>query len=384
MTGVQFYSVDTLTGLIIGQLKPSAWSLGDPLRTAGTGTLTIALPGRTDAVARLRDLTMPRTRWVAARDPQGRYLWCGPIVRTPAMSDGVVTVPVADWRAWFMRAPIRPLQPGEVGTTMRRNYIVTNREQTQIMTDLMVLALNTPGSPRCVIDSAPVTGVNRDLSALMLDRSVGEQLNTIVARGGPEWHCYCTPGSATSLLLHITVDWPERRTREDNPLIQWRVGKGGNTHDPSWPEGQDAPTRVYALGADQPPAQVFAVSEWSEIGDGTEVAWETVLGPLDGVVKTATAFDAADHAAERARGFDGTAEFSIADGKIPLGDLGTGDRVRVRYSNGWVDADTPSSRIVDSTISGGRDKPTIRRISVDLADNDYGVDPGEDVTDNGS
>ena len=48
---MRFYSVNSLTGKIVGQLYPSKWELVDPLRSPGTGSLTVSLPTGTDAVA---------------------------------------------------------------------------------------------------------------------------------------------------------------------------------------------------------------------------------------------------------------------------------------------------------------------------------------------
>lgn len=367
---MRFYSVDTLTGRMVGELFPSKWELGEPLRSPGTGSLTFPLD------TGLSELILHRRRWVAAEDG-GRVIWCGPVPRRPQRTGGEVIVPLVDWRSWFYRAPIRPLADGT-----RRDYIKTGanaREQALIMTDLLGLALDAPGAPKMVIDTAPVTGVTREITALMLDRSTGEYLESVSARGGCEWHVYATQSDPTTMLLHAAVDWPERQHRTEPVKLEWRQGQGGNVAGYTWPEGEDSPTKVWAVGEGEPPDQVWASDEYPDIADGTDVLWEQVLGPLDGVSKSATAFDHAEEAIARARGFEGLAQFTVTAEQLALSSVDVGDRARVVLSYGWIDVDLPACRIVDRVISGGRGEPTVQMLTVDLSDPIYPGDPGEDV-----
>jgi len=380
---MDFFSVDTLTGRVVGQLFPSKYELEDPLRQAvGTGTLTVPLPTGADAVARLVDQTLQRRRWVAAREGE-QWLWCGPITDEPSRSGGEVTIPVADWRTWFYRTPIRPVAV----TYARRNYVKTGasaREQTAIITDLMSLALDPlyVGNPLMVVDSAPITGVTRELTALMLDRSIAEYMDDVTGRGGFDWNVYCTQTDATHMLLHAAACWPERAYRSEPVKIEWQIGKGGNVSEYSWPGGQGASTRVWATGEGEPPDQVFTFDEYPEIADGADVAWESLIGPLDGVKTTATAYDHAHAAIQRSQGYNRTVEFTLAAEQLPLTACATGDRARVVFSDGWVDVDIPAARIISRTISGGRGQPTQQRLSIDLSDAVYpDDDPGEDVPD---
>lgn len=380
---MEFFSADSLTGRIVGRLDPNKWELTDPLRTPGTGSLTVPVPSSSDAVARLVDMTLQRRRWVAARDGE-QWLWCGPITDEPSRSGGELTIPLADWRTWFYRAPIRPLASGT-----RRNYIkagVSAREQTLILTDLMAIALDPGwvGNPLMVIDSAPTTGTKREIRALMLDRSIAEYMDDVSGRGGFDWWVYCTQADSTHLLLHAAVCWPERAYRSTPVKVEWRLGKGGNVASYDWPGGQGASTRVWATGEGEPPDQVYTSDEFPELGDGADVAWESVVGPLDGVKTTATAFEHAHAQISRSRGYDRTVEFTLSAEQLALTACATGDRARVVFSDGWVDVDIPAARIVSRTLSGGRGQPTQQRLSIDLSDAVYPeYDTGEDVADDG-
>jgi hypothetical protein len=368
---VRFDVADSLTRQVVARLEPSRWELSDPLGSPGTGSLTIARPEDSAKVAQLVEMTQPHNRWIAVEDDAERILWCGPVLATPGFSGGEITVSVADWRTWFYLAPIRPLSNGT-----RRNYIQTGaaaREQCLIMTDLATLALDTVGAPHFVVDTAPDSDTTREITAMMLDRPIGEHLASIQDRDrGCEWYCYATWSAADTLLPHFAVAWPERGQRTFPIRVEYVAGEGGNVHDYAWPEGRETFSRVWAVGDGEPPAQVFTSDQDPGIADDTELAWETVLGPLDGVVKTATAFEYAYAEVQRTRRLaDGQAEFSIADERIPLGDVMTGDRARVILENGWVSVDVDAARIVSRTISGGRDQPLMQRITVDLADDVY-------------
>lgn len=388
---MKFHVCDTLSGRIVGRLYPNAWSFTDPLATPGTGTLTVPLPDAPAAVGLLGDLTAQRRRWVACEDDQGRFLFGAVIPRRPARGEGVVTVPLVDWRSWFYRAPIRPNEDGS-----RRNYIKTGSnatEQTTMMADLLELALDTTGAPDMVIDTPPVSGVERERTCLMLDRSVGEYLDGMSSwkvERGAEWHVYVARDLTDPLRLvpHVAISWPERASRSTPIRVEYKDGVGGNAADPSWPEGVETPTRAWAVGDGQPPDQVWATDEVPSIEDGVEVAWEQVLGPLDGVSKKGTAFEYAFRVVEYGQAnLQGEAEFTVLDAQIPLGDYATGDRARLIYADGWEDVDLPAARITERTLSGGRGQATQARIKVDLANSDYGdtsTVPGEEVADDGS
>lgn len=380
---MRFHVADSLTGRIVGRLYPSAWSITDPLRSPATGSLTVALPSDADGVRTLVDLTLPRRRWVAIEDDEGRFLFGGPIPRRPARSEGTVTVPLVDWRAWFYTAPLRPSS-----TWARGDYIRVGsqaKDQGAIMGELFARALDTVGAPSIVVDTPPVTGVTRDMTALQLDRSIGDYLDSITNRErGAEWYTYASRDSAdpTRLIAHAAVAYPERSTRTTPIRVDYKQGHGGSAHEYSWPEGMEAPTRVWAVGDGEPPDQAAAMDETADLTDGVDVCWEKVLGPLDGVSRNSTAYEYAFAYLDHSQGLSGSAEFSITDERIPLGTYTVGDRARVSIDDGWDAADVPAARIIERTISGGTGVATQARIVVDLANSDYGDSstiPGEEV-----
>lgn len=378
-TRLIFHVADTLTGRVVGRLHPTRWELSDPWTGVGTGRITVPLPGP-DLVPALVEATRARRRWVAVQDDQGRFLWGGPITARPGRDEGTVTIPVADWRSWFYRAPLRPTDAGD-----RDDYVVRDRDQADIFADLVKRALDTPGAPAMAVDLPEATGVTRDRTLMMLDRSVGDHLDGLSARevrDGIEWWVYvlADPQDPTRLVPHVCMAHPERQTRPTPVRLQWVRGSGGNLADVSWPEGEDEPTRVWALGEGQPPDQAWAVDEDLDVDDGLEVAWEQTIGPLDGVSRSEGCFEAASAALEFYAGRSGQVTATVIDGAIPIGDYGTGDRARLVYDDGWDRVDLEAVRITGRTLSGGAGQALQARLTLDLANDGYGdtgAVPGE-------
>jgi hypothetical protein len=382
---MRFYVADTLTGKLVGRLYPHDYELADPWTGVGTGTIKVALPAADDVPA-LVEATLPRKRWVAVADESGYFVWSGPITGRPGRSEGEVVIPVADWRTWFYAAYLRPGTGGSRG-----DVIVKNTEQATIARTLALAALDTPGAPAMVVDGFAATGVKRDRTCLQLDRSVGDYLDGLSARKtseGIEWWVYTAadPADPTRLVPHVGWGWPERRSRASAVRLEWRLGSGGNLSQPSWPTGDLQPTRVWAVGEGNPPAQPYAVDEDLDIADGGEVAWETLLGPLDGVVKSSTCFDYSAAALDYYQGRSGQFEADVTDEAVPVGDYTTGDRARLVYDDGWDAVDLAAVRITKRVISKSPDRPLVARVTLDLANDgfgDTGEAPGESVTDEG-
>lgn len=383
---MRFYVADTLTGKIVGRLEgrlaPTDWELSDPLREPGVGSLVIPKPETPQELAKLRELKKPKIRWVAAQDESGAWVWGGPIVGE-AREDSTTTLKLVDWRSWFFTAPLRP--SASAGWD---DYIVSGVDQGTIAADLFARALDVTWPddshllpPAMIVDTPPPTGVDRDRTFRMLDRKIGDYLQTLVdTERGIEWHTYVTPkrSDPTVLEVHTSVAYPERSSRSTPIRLEWRLGRGGNTAErPSWPETRAAASRVWAIGDGEPPDQAWAVDEDPD----ATVVWEDVIGPLDGVRKSATAFEHAYAHLQRSAGFAETAEFVVTTDTIALGEVGTGDRARVIYEDGWAETDLPACRIVSRIMSGGRGKPTQQRLVVDLADAFPGAviaEPGTD------
>lgn len=372
---MKFYVVETLTGKIRGQLYPNTWSLSDPLREVGTGTLTIPLPATRDAKATLRELVWPRhsdglgrtgDRWVAAEDATGAFVWCGPILGRPTRGDATVMVKLADWRTWFYRAPLRP-SPGD--------YIVKERDQTTIAKELLTRSVDsaTTGTtlvpPPFKVVTPALSGVLRDRTLRQLDRSVGDHMDELVdVERGLEWWTYCSRSTSdpTVLDLWVTTAYPERTKRTSGPVrVEWQLDKGGNVAEqPSWPESGETITRMWATGDGEPPAQVSSRSEDTD----ASVLWEGMIGPLDGVKKAASAYSHAFAERIRSGGYAANAEFALTSARLPFNDVAPGDRARVIYDDGWESYDVPAARIVERVMSGGRDVPELHRLVIDLSD----------------
>lgn len=365
---MEFYSVDTLTGKIVGRLYPVKWELSDPLREPGTGSLTLApeVDQRSVAV----EATRPRKRWVACRDEvTGVWVWGGPVPRKPTpQTDGTLTVPLVDWRSWFHTAQLRP------GDTTTGNYVVKDRDQGTIARNLLTRALDdsaitdtTLSLPPIIIDTSPTTGVLRDRTLVRLSQSIGASLDGLVTVDrGIDWWTYVTPSrdDPTVLAIHVAVAYPERTLRTDPVRIEWQVGKGGNVAEtPSWPEASEEVTRMWVLGDGEPPDQVVAYDETTE----PDVLWESTYS-ASGVKKAKRAWEHAYGQRLQAQQYAASAEFVLSPERLPFGDVAPGDRARVVYDDGWEAVDVDAARIVGRVMSGGRGEPTRHRLVVDLSD----------------
>ncbi len=380
----QFVICDTLTGQIVGAVQPNKWELTDPLTEPGSGTLTVPFTQASRTV--LRGLTRPWTRFLAVQDTNDNIVWCGPILKDPTKSAaGEITVPVIDWRGYFWRVFLRPKSGSDNGPV---NY--KNTEQGTILRTLLGKMWDgalAPGSqdakPPFQYDPALVTGVKRDFSSAVLDKSIGEYAAELSGRErGIEWWTYGVVASDTTILPRVGFAYPERKLRPNPIRLEWRDGRGGNTYDPAWPEPEEFATRVWAVGEGEPPAQPVSKDQYPELVKGTAVLVEKLLGPLSGVKKAATAFEHAAADIQQSRRQGGTAELSILEEKLLLSSYAVGDRARVVFDDGWNQADVPAGRIISRTLSGGRGQPTTQRLTVDLLDAHYpddGKDPGEGI-----
>lgn len=372
---MKFYVVETLTGKIRGRLHPYSWTLSDPLREVGTGTLTIAKP---QVNSELRELVWPRhsdglgrtgDRWVAAEDDTGAFVWCGPILTRPMRSEAGVTIRLADWRTWFYRAPLRP----NLG-----DYIVKDRDQITIAKDLLTRSLTDNTGyhlpppvvpPPIKVVTPPASGVLRDRTLRQLDRTTGDLLDDIVdSARGIEWWTYCTRSldDPTVLELWVTTAYPERTKRTAGPVrVEWQLGKGGNVaEEPSWPDTGETITRMWATGDGEPPDQVYSRSEDTD----ATVLWEGLIGPLDGVKRSRQAYSQAFAERVRAGGYAANAEFVLSAKRLPFNDVAPGDRARVVYDDGWEAYDVPAARIVERVMSGGVGVADLHRLVIDLSD----------------
>ncbi|HEU5032694.1 MAG TPA: hypothetical protein VFV01_47780 [Spirillospora sp.] len=411
---LRFHVADTLTGALLGQLHPSEWMISDPVTGSATGSVTLRIPQDAAGTARLADLVRPRRRQLIVEDTDApptanRFLFGGPIPHRASYNRtaGTITVPVVDWRGWFYAAVLRPdtdwtATSGHVG-----DYIVKDTEQADSMAWLMEAALNTVGAPHMVVDDPPVTGVLRDVTVRALGRYIGEELDAIRDRnddGTCDWYTYVTyDEAARTFLAHVAVAWPQRSSRSDpitlgvkgSEELQVRAGHGSPVSDYTWPEGVDQPTRVFALGEGNPPAQVWAGDQLPDVGDlddtgapsdEAELCWEQLAGPFTGVVRKAGAFEHASSIVSATAELSGQATFTVPATRVGLAEIVAGDRARLLVSDGWLDVELDAVRIIQRDLSGSQGAPVQQVLTLDLADPVAvgSADPGVDGVTDGS
>jgi hypothetical protein len=236
--------------------------------------------------------------------------------------------------------------------------------------------------PAITIDTPPTTGVKRDYSAALLDRPIGEHLDSIANLDrGPDWGCYATADPAlTTVRVHVALWFPERRSLEaggfqSTPfLLEWREGEGGNVTAMTWPDQDEAFSVAWAVSSAEPPAQIIASDQSPALTTSAftdTIRWETVVGPLDGVTKKATAFEYAYAKVQQGLKPSGIAEVTVDEGRMPHGTYTVGDRVRIVFRNRWEGYDFPAARIVSRTLAGGGGQQSVARLSVDVGDTRY-------------
>ena len=380
---LRWHVCNSLTGKIVGSLRPHTWEITEPLDNPSTGTLTVALPTNTRKLERMLDLIPPRIRSIVLEDEQGRFLFGGPIPPPGAkLTSGNVEIPVVDWRSWFYRAPLRP-----TAANARQDYIkgATNqREQCLIMTDLAKLALTGTGRPKMVVDDAPTSGILRQFTTKMFQRSIGEALDDVQNRErGAEWSTYITASDdEMTLLPHFKVWWPEQRSSTAPLVLAWRLGRRGNTTiDYEWPTGEDVPTKVWAVDGTED-VQLWTSAASPAIAAGSDLLWEQVINLNEGTgtVTKAYAFEQALGTLDKASRLSGLVEFTVNSNRYAPGDLMVGDRARITIEDGLRTVNIKAARIVQRVLSGGRGQPEQQKLSVDLADIRYpddGTIPGK-------
>lgn len=375
--GFRWHVCDSLTGNIVGRLDVATYEITEEIRAAGVGTLTVPMPKQPEAVRRLNRLLRPGDRRAHGRAiawediGSGKILFYGPIMKTPDRAGPVLTVPVADWSAWFRSALVRPTGAKFV---TKRDYIVTGREQCLIMTDLMSIALEgTIGDPAIVVDTAPTSGVNRDRTARMFTK-VGDVLDELAnTAGGVEWFTYGTRNPrATQIIGHVAAAWPERGSGQRPIRLSWKQDLAGNISGNidsyTWPGGEDVPTRVFGTDAQEEVTLWGYAEDTSTIGL-TDIVWEGVVDLADGTTDKATATARAKGELQRASAFDGLLELTVNAERLDFHKLVVGDRARIEIDDGWNRTiNVPAARIVRRVLSGGAGKPTVQTLTADLDD----------------
>lgn len=377
--GLRWHVCDSLTGNIVGRLNVNGYEITEEIRASTVGTLTVPMPEQTEEIGRLNRLIMPKDRRphgraVAMEDlATGQILFYGPIVAKPQRNGPMITVTVNDWAAWFRSALVRPTGAKFV---TKRDYVVTNRDQALIMTDLFTIALEaTLGNPAIVIDAAVTTGVTRDRTAHMFSK-IGDALDELAnTAGGIEWFTYGTRNPrATQIIGHVAGAYPERGTGKTPTRLSWKQDLAGNISGNidsfTWPPSEDsAPTRVFATDA-QEDATLWGYDQDNSTIGVTDIIWESTIDLADGTTSKATATARAKGELVRATAFDGQLECVIAAEKLDLPELTVGERARVEIDDGWNrTVNISAGRITRRVMKGGAGQATTQTLTVDLDDN---------------
>lgn len=366
---------DSLTGLIVGQLEPIEWEATDPLRGPGTGSITLRRPTDSGQVKMYRNLLTPRRRMIMLEDDHGPFFG-GPIPRRADVNGQTLVVPLVDWRSWFYRTPIRPNL-----TTLKAQDYIKNKahrtEQSKIMTDLAAKALAVATKPRMVIDPAPTTGIKREITALTLEKGIGEYLDSIMDLDkGCEWWTYMAydPDNSEKLLAHFAVAYPERKHAGRAPiLLQYDLDGGTiNGYDPG--NSDDYSNTVWAVGNGSTKKWHYATT--AAIRRGSDLTWETTT-QTDAT--TTAGAQAAAAGFIKGEAVLGSITVDVDAERFRFATIGPGDRARVEIHDLWNDITVAAARITQRVMSGGAGKATMQRFTIDLDDNkpiDQSVVPG--------
>jgi hypothetical protein len=388
---LRFLVANSLTGKLVGRFAPSAWDWTDPVTGQASGSLTVPLSADADDIATLRDLTQPLIRQVVAVDDDRRVWFGGPITATPERDGNNLVVPVADWRAWFYAAAIRP----DGDTRQDYVHVTTPVEQNQAIADLATIALATTGAPHLIVDAVTPSGIDREINEPMFTYT-GEAMDHISQRDtGPDWWVYMAYeiGDLTTVVGHVTVGYPERNAAT-NPLsmrsrnglaLRSNQGEGGNIVSITWPRGNVPPSRVFGVTQNPAPGEVWGTAEDPDLQDGLRLAWDEVYQLPDGVNTADAAYEGAVARLDANGEALGTIELSIDVDSTDLGDWGAGDRTRLVIDDGWQSIDSDDRRILSRTLSGKGGAVSECTITVNLssAERDLAEDPPEETDDVG-
>lgn len=353
-----FRVADSLTGKLLGRLRPSAWTFDDPVTGSSTGSLTMPLPTEPDDVALLVALTRPLVCQIGAQDEQGRWWFGGPITAEPVVADRQVTVTFADWRAWFYASVL------DADVAADRDF---GTEQMELMASLVAGRVAGPGAPYMVVDNAATSNVVR--RALYRQATmIGENLDDLANRAdGPDWWTYLAtdPADDTRVQAHVRFEYPERNTGY-GLYLRYDLGNSGNLFGYDWPAGNVPNTRIVGTQGSAPD-QLIVTSTDPAVTAGDALAWDEVYALPDGVNTSAVAYEYTQ-ARLTSRAADGTVVADLDPAATDLGAWGPGDRARLSVKDGWRNIDKPSVRVISRSLEGRGGSVTSAKVSIALSE----------------
>lgn len=356
---------DVLTGRIVGQLPVTRWNFTDPGTGSGTANLTVNVKEADTSF--LKSICVPDAFTLIADSEDGKYPWSGILEnRAWKRKQGNIVLAAQSMNDWFYSTVLRP---GAPYVNVLGDYIVTGKEQADIMADIAQMALASVGVPPIQVVRSPATGVLRDVT-MRRWKNLGEAMDSVSRRDrGMEWWVDTAPAPDERFVQWTWRSaFPERSSRKV-PVFLWSSSKGGNILDYDWPESSaERRARVTALGEGSPPDQAYAWDEDPNLAAGGVLLREQVSGPYSGITNPTTLFNHAR--AERLIRNDPISSVTLKTliTGPSISEYITGDRARISIHDDWLDEEVPAARIISRTISGGRGVEEVATLVVDLND----------------
>jgi hypothetical protein len=361
----------------VGELELSDITFNDPSFGGGPGFSGAAEITNTQTVEKLSELTMPdQMALYVFDDDMGQYLFGGPIFARPwNRSTRRLNIQAQGWKAW-MYQKLCGMNRG-TNPVSDTTFAFTNTDQFTIAQSLVNTVVNGQAGCPAVVVSSELSGVLRDLNFHGSDQKyLADQIDSMANRdNGFEWQILVEPDGtiAGRPRLRFQPSYPGRGGLNNQVLLLHQEATGGNILEITDPEesSADRRSRVWGLGAGQPPDQIVAWDEDPGVTADLYLLRETVT-TYNSVTNISTL---ADHArAERIYRSNTLQQVTVSVGlSDPLySSYASGDRVRLLVQDEWIDWDFSAVRVIDKTYSlgnsGDSPKPDMVKVLLDLND----------------
>lgn len=373
---MRFVLAHALTGRIVGDIHPTTYRAGDPLRGSGTGSFTLSLKSKRNTDSFAAWLKQPTK--VCMADDDGHWLWGGPVKnRFPSGYDkdaGTITLSCVDWAGWINQCFLRP-DPDVADWS--GDYLRTAVDPAQAVYDLAQLALATGGAPDMAFAPVQPIGVTRVCKYRALT-TIGACMDDLAGRDdSPEWWVDTIPVDERTIIPRVLAA-PVRRLRASPIRLEHvdpepgRPGSGNLL--PGWklPEIDEPPGRVWAIGAGQPPDQKWGMEEDPDLALGAKLCWEQSTELIGSAYTRSQAYEYAAAQYDSMAAPEATASVSTLATDPAVGSYGTGDRARLILRDRWLSGpraiDLPAVRIIDRVYSGGDGEADKVEHTLDLSD----------------
>lgn len=353
------------------ELDDVAWS--DPVYGTGAAFSGKAAITKTQQRSQVYDLTQPDSVALYVKDTvTGTYPFGGPIYANPwNRSEHRVVVQAQSWKSWLYQKLCGMNRSTNPVTD--KLYSWTNTDQFTIARNLITAVMAGEVGCPTINMGTELSGVLRELTFHGSDQKyLGAQIDSMANRdNGFEWNIDIRPDNQGRPSLWFAPSFPMRGGLNNQALLLHDEAQGGNILGMDDPENTSSErrSRVWTTGPGQPPDQMVAYDEDPALTGGSLLLRETVRPYNNGITKLTTL---ADHArAERVYRTQTIQQVSV-DVSVDDPDLRTyasGDKVRLKVQDEWVQWDFGSVRIVDRVVRLNRsDKPDMASLLIDLND----------------